>query len=239
MRLSAQTRQSGFTLIEIVFVIALVVIISTVVATRFEAINSLRTKNSIRHFINTWEFLYSQAKAKNETFVLSIDMENNSYQVRAAKIKENSINNREVLNDFRTKSEQERLKREKEEKSTADKAYIPTGDDSLESQFYKKIFNDPHADYELITPQDFPSLAREQFLSSDVKIKDVKIGNEYYINQKVDLTFSANGAADFAIVHFETESKTYTTIINPATGKVKLYDKEIDFDWALEKDKKN
>lgn len=213
-------------------------------ATKFNALDSLNFKSSLRKFTGTWEFLYSEAKAKSEAYRLIINLENNSFTVRREiPIFSNIADSRDVLKDFRLKSEVERLQKQDQEKLKGLKDELDESEQSeggvLENLFYQKIFFDPNADVHLGLPLDRPSLAKDTFLGSGIIFRDIKVAGEKAAGPEVVLRFSANGTTDFAVVHLQADQVIYTAVINPATGKVTLYDRDLDFDWTIGKEKSN
>lgn len=210
-------------------------------ATKFNALDSLNFKSSLRKFINTWEFLYSEAKAKGESYRLIIDLEKNSYLVKREIPSISQISGRDVLKDFRLKSEIERLEKQEEEKLKNIQEELKDEElregEVLENLFYQKIFFDPSSNVRLGTPLDKPSLGKEKFLSSGLRFRDIEIAGEKADGPEVTLRFGSNGAIDFAVIHLLADQAIYTAVISPATGKVTLYDRDLDFDWTINKGK--
>ena len=220
-------------------VIILVMIMAGISATKFSALDSLNFKSSLRKFTNTWEFLYSEAKAKGESYRLIIDLEKNSYSVRREIPVVSSTSSRDVLKDFRLKSEVERMAKKDQEKLKDITEELKEDElregEVLENLFYQKVFFDPNSNVRLGVPLDKPSLGEEKFLSPGLRFRDIEIAGEKADGPEVVLRFSSNGTTDFAAVHLSADQTNYTAVINPATGKVRLYDQDIDFDWKMNK----
>jgi len=77
------TRQSGFTLIELVAVVALIGIALSVVSLSFsKSMNSAKVQAASRDLVAALRYTRGQAIVKNKQAALDLDMQNNTYQAR-------------------------------------------------------------------------------------------------------------------------------------------------------------
>lgn len=210
---------------------------STIAITKFGAIDSFRQKASIRRFINTWEFLHAQARARGESYRLTIDLGRNVYTVRReVPIEGPGSKNVDYLKNFRLKSETERLAKEEEEKQLSlDDEYKEEDarqGDTLENIFLRTVFRDPEQNFRLGLPIEFPSFREEQALSPGVRFRDVAVGGEEVKDGIAAIRFTAAGAGEFATVHFQVEDSVMTAVSNPATGRVDLSPGDLEFEWT-------
>lgn len=226
----------GFTLVEVAIVIFLIAIMSTLAITRFGAIDSVRQKSSLRRFVNTWEFLHAQAKARGESYRLQIDLNLGTYTVRReVPVQGPAVQQVDRLRNFRTKSEQERLAKQDQERLLSLEEEYKEDDarqgDALENVFFQTVFRDPEQNFRLGIPIEFPSLQKEQALAPGVRFRDVTVAGEEVKEGIAAIRFSSTGASEFAVVHFLVEETVMTAVVNPATGKVDLNTGDQEFDW--------
>lgn len=231
---------SGFTLIEIALVIVLLALMSTLAASRFGIIDNVRQKSSISKFVNTWEFLSQQARARGESYRLVVDIPRNTYTVRR-EVPLESARPKQVdyLKNFRTKSEQERRAREDQEKlATLEEEYKEEEareGDALENIFYRTVFRDPEGSSRLGIPIEFPSLKDDIRLPDSVHIRDVIVRGEEFRDGTAAIRFTASGANEFAVVHFAVGEGAMTAVMNPATGRVQLNTGDVKYEWTAAK----
>lgn len=227
----------GFTLIELSLVVVLLVLMSAIAATRFGIIDTWQRKTSIRSFINTWEFIASQARFRGESYRLVIDIDRGTYYVRREiPVEGPTARNVDYLRGFRTQSELERrAKEETRNLQTLEEEYkeedIREGD-ALENIFYRAMFRDPNANYRLGVPIEFPSLKDEIRLIQGLRFRDVSIRGEENESGIVAIRFTSTGATDFAVIHLASEGGVMTAVMNPATRKVNLIPDDVDYSWA-------
>lgn len=245
--LKPRAQDSGFTLIEMIMVIVLLGVISGIAAVRLESVGMWKKKDDLRSFAATWETLFNEAVATQYGFQLVIDLDEQNYYAlqEIPNRSESSTVQVDYLENLRIKSQQERLEKEKLEESRknlenqiAEVAEFESGD--LEKQYYAAIFADPFQAASTSPPLDFPSLAEKKYLSSGLRIKDVKIMNEKIEEGSAIIRFSPQGSSTFAVVHFELEEgeASFTLIMNPSTGRVTTLPNYVDYEWSLGKNDK-
>lgn len=238
---------SGFTLIEMIMVILLLGVISGIAAVRLESVGMWKKKDDLRSFAATWETLFNEAVATQYGFQLVIDLEDQSYYglQELPNRSDSSAVQVDYLENLRIKSQQERLEKEKLEKSKEELETQLTKitefeNGALEQQYYAAVFADPFQAASTSPPLDFPSLAEKNYLTSGLRIKDVKVMNEKIEEGSAIIRFSPQGSSTFAVVHFELEEgeTNFTLIMNPSTGRVTTLPGYVDYEWSLGKDKK-
>ncbi len=230
---------AGFTLVEIAVVVLLFGIMALLVLQRTNSIGSWREEQGLRKFLNTWQFVFSEAIARGEGYRLVVDLDRQQYWV-LREVPESGTVARQVdyLRNLRAKSEQERRDRAEhenlpsieEEFSEADK----TDSKSLEVLYYDTAYRDPYGSVRLGRPLNAPSLADPIELPSGIRIRDIKLQSETHTSGQVAIRFQSQGAADFALVHLQRENgEIESAILNPSTGNLMLQRGDIDYDWKL------
>ncbi|MFN8389565.1 MAG: hypothetical protein U0136_04680 [Bdellovibrionota bacterium] len=240
LRESYSADERAFTLVEVIVVVTLLVVMGGLALSRLGGIEVFQYRSAVRHFVNTWEFVRAQAKGRGESYRLLIDLDRQTYTVRReVPLTSNDAKTVDYLREFRTKSELERRAKEQDQKlKTLDEEYQAEDarqGDALETLFYQTIFRDSEQSYRLGVPLEFPSLKDDQRLPRGVRVRDVTIGGDEVTSGIAAIRFSANGASEFAVVHFEVGDTVQTAVANPATGKVSLDKGDLKFEWALGK----
>lgn len=230
--------ERGFSLVELVMVILLVGLMSVVVVSRSDQILFWRDEQSLRTFLNTWEFIFQEASGRHEAYRLVIDLDEQSYWV-LREVRENRTVARQVdyLKNLRT--ERQRARREQQRQSDLQSVAEEIEQDtdrqaqSLEVLFFESVYPDPLGNIRLARPLEFPSLADPTKLSGGVRIIDVKLQSELRSSGQVQIRFHPQGAADFALVHFEkSDGSAVSAILNPSTGKLMIQPGYIDYEWT-------
>lgn len=237
-----QHSQRGFTLLELILVIALMAVISTLAVSRVDSITGWKYNRDVRKFISLWEFLNAEAISRRETYRLYLDFEKQSYYVRRELPPERNralIRDVDYLSNLRTKGEKERREKEKEEEAKESLEEEFAAEDqrqtnSIEEQFYQFYFNDAGSEASLSVPLEFPSLAEEEVLTDGLKFKDIKIKGETIDSGTSFIRFSSRGMSDFAIIHIsieEDKENQMTILMDPASNKVALKEGYINLDF--------
>lgn len=234
-----QHSQHGFTLLELILVITLIAVISTLAISRVDSIIGWKYNRDVRKFITLWEFLNAEAIGRRETYRLYLDFDKQSYYVRREiPAERNRAFVREVdyLSNLRTKGEKKRReeddkKEERRDLSDQFEAEDERQANSIEEQFYQFYFNDAGSEASLGVPLEFPSLAEEQALTEGLRFKDIKIRGETLDSGTSFIRFSARGISDFVIVHISIEDKDQMTILmDPTSNKVALKEGYVNLD---------
>ncbi len=227
--------QRGFTLIELVMVILIVVVISGLAVNRLGSLGGYKSRAALRNFIDTWQFLYHEAEGRREDYRLVIDLDRSQFYVRREVPPEDKAYVQvDYLKNLRTKGEQER-RAKKEEENLKDVTTEFEEEDirqsaPLETLFYQMLFQDRSGPIELTRPLEFPALAEVQTLPPDLRIKDVATLANKATSGTVFIRFSAQGATDFAVVHFDVAGEGFTAFLDPATGSVILKNGLVDYE---------
>jgi prepilin-type N-terminal cleavage/methylation domain-containing protein len=230
--------QSGFTLIELVFVIVLIGILGVAAANRIDSVIVWRQKSDIRKFLSTWEFLYTEALARGNGYRLVMNLDNNTYYVRReVPITRTNVTDVDYLSNLRTKGEQARRALEEEEE-------IQTLDEEFEEEdlreglpldvlFYQSLYADPHGSLRLAQPLEFPSLAKKTTLTNGLRFHKVSTRRGTDTEGQPFIRFSPRGASDYAVVYFTTEDEhIFTAFMNPATGAISIKEGEHEYEWT-------
>lgn len=230
-------KQDGFTLVELVVVVALIAVIGTLSVQRLGSILGWQHESEIRELSATWQFLHNEASARSESYRLVINLSENSYYVlREVPLDPGESVQVDYLKNLRTKGEQERraeeerkdLKSVEEEFEEEDKRQSG----ALDALYYQSRFRDPNAGVRLSPPLEFPSLAEKKQLSDGLEIRDVILDGEEVESGTIILRV-AGAASQFALLHLAAGEQIFTVYNNPATSVVEVKGGDLDFEWKL------
>ncbi len=222
-------------------VIVLIGVIGSIAFSRVESILLFKQKEQLRKFANNWEFLFQHALARNETYRLVLNLDNNTFHVeKEVQIKGDQTVEVDYLANLRTSGEKARRaadaleeQRISAEELTAIEDSQSTGD--LSEQYFAMVFSDSNGAVKTAPPLEFPELADPQALIEGVQFKDVKIGGEAIETGTTFIRFSPRGASQFALVHFLIEDSDFTLFMNPSSGKVVVENTYKDYEWTYGK----
>lgn len=228
---------AGFTLIEILLVIVLVAVISTLAAGRIDTLVQWKQEGDLRKFRNTWESMFSESLARGESYRLVIDLDRNTYYVRREIPPDGTeVKQVDYLANLRTRGERERRSSEAAdslpslEEEYKDEDQRQSG--ALDGLFYRTMFADPAGGVTLGRPLEFPNLAEPVELTQGLAFKAVVLRGERIERGSVAIRFTPRGAGEFATVHMAAGEDLYTLVNNPASGKVRMHSGDIKFSWT-------
>lgn len=228
--------QAAFTLVEVCMVIVILLLMTTIAASRFGATDHLRQNSDLRHFVNTWEMVQQTAYGKGDSYRFVLDLERNVYYVkRELPVQQNGARKVDYAKGLRTDKEKaRRAQKEAQARRGSVKQQLEEENQrqagGLDDQFYQMIFRDPSADVELATPLEFPSLEDEQELNS-ITIRDAYVSGREIDRGVAIIRLLGSGATEFAAVHLIVGERIFTAVMNPATGRVRLHEGDEKFDW--------
>ncbi len=204
-----QSRASGFTLVELIVVIAIFSVIMTVIGIRVGAVAYYKEEGFIRRLSETIVFLHHQAVADQAFYHLEFDLDQNSFAVGIMRV-DSEID--ESLKDIAS----------------------DVGVLSLElAAFLNPALGEEQT---LIPPPSYPSLAEPIFLPQDCFIEDIQTMRGKKMRSeggKVYISFSPRGFSEFAVIHLRMSRGTPITIlVNPFTGLTELFREYKEFEWS-------
>jgi prepilin-type N-terminal cleavage/methylation domain-containing protein len=233
---AGENPECGFTLIELVMVVALIAVIGTLSVQRLDSILGWQHESELRKLTATWQFLHNESSARGEGYRLVLNLGENSYSVlREVPLDPGQSVTVDHLQNLRTRGEKERrANKEVEELRTLDEEFAEDTrrSGSLDVLYYQTLFRDPNGSVRLAQPLEFPSLAEPQKLSDGLTIRDVVIGGERVESGQAQIRLSS-GKAQFALIHVTTEDQSFTIFNNPATHTVSVKSGDLNFDWTL------
>lgn len=177
-----KTGEKGYTLIELIAVVALLAVVSAYFISKFSFSAEWAVRDSVSQFANTIEFLKVDSKARNVRYVVEISLQDNSYRVwQLITPLASTSKNVDTLSGFRTKEQATRLK-EKEAKAALENLSSNFEQDTandqlpLEDQFYAMIYSTNDDQGSRIPPLESPSLVEPKYFSPDLKISSFQLG---------------------------------------------------------------
>jgi hypothetical protein len=220
--------ERALTLIELLFVVVLLALITTVAATNFSSISSWQLESDLNRFANTMIFLREEANSRNESYRMTIDLERNSYFIRReVPLERGEIKKVDYLENLRTKGEKERKKEKEQEESSASVEEEFQKEDRrqsgpLEELYYNATFRDPFADVRLSLPLQSPSLGEEKKFSGGLKLKDIEFAQNKITSGQTELRFFPAAFSTQAVIHFESSEGLYSIFVIPGLNQVKI-----------------
>jgi len=205
---ASSNRARGFTLVELVLVIAIIGVTFTLVATRSGTFDLWKERDFERSFSETIVFLHHQAISDQSFYRLEIDFDQNTWQIGVMK---NEEENNENLADL-----------------AAD-----AGNLSLElAAFLSPSVGQTQS---MIPPPGFPSLADPKKIPPRILFDDVRTMRGLATRTeggKAYIMFSPVGFSEFAVIHLRYPGDKITTIlVNPFTGLTEIFNEYKDFQW--------
>lgn len=198
----------GFTLIELVLVIAIIGVTFTLVAMRSGTFDLWKERDFERSFSETIVFLHHQAIADQSYYRLEIDFDQNTWQVGV-------------------------MKNEEENNSELTDLAADAGNLSLElAAFLSPSIGSTQS---MIPPPSFPSLADAKHPPARIIFDDIRTMRGVVTKSdggKAYILFSPVGFSEFAVIHLRYPGDKITTIlVNPFTGLTELFNEYKDFQW--------
>ncbi|NLF26238.1 MAG: prepilin-type N-terminal cleavage/methylation domain-containing protein [Deltaproteobacteria bacterium] len=216
-------RDSGFTLIELVIVIAIIAAIFALPITRRATTQYWREESMIRRLSETLVLLHRQAITDGVFYRMEFDLsrEHPAYRVG------------EIVAEQEDFSALQHL-------SSAD-----AGVGFCTIQLAKFSSPDEGHFQSMIPPRSFPSLADPVPLSADTYFADI-MTMRGKIDERTGVTpyilFSPRGFSEFAVIHLQLSrpDNKVTILVNPFTGLTDIYrDSEFkEFEWTYGRKKK-
>lgn len=208
------TRSFGFTLIELIVVILIIGLVSTLVVVRSGTYTRLQEESFLRRLSETIVFLHHQAVADQAFYALEFDLKKNLYKVGV----------------MRPDSDVE----------THLKNISPdVGNLSLELASF--LHPSLGRGQTLIAPPAFPSLGEPQEFPADAVVEDIRTSrgkDTPDTAEKVYVLFSPRGFSEFAVIHLKLKNaRQITLLVNPFTGLTEIFREYKDFEWTYGKKK--
>jgi len=215
----------GFTLIELILVIAIVGLTIGLLTVRLGAIDFWREQTSIRRLTEAITVLNNQAVLDQSVYRLEFDLQGNSF--RAGVMRPDNAGG-----------------------IAAGGAGSLAGInlDPLEEQLADILSPETASGATMIPPPRESALAAlaeptklgGRYVLLDVVTADGKFSREDDKPQKPGLRFSPRGVSDFGVIHISTGGDSAITIVaNPYTGLAETYPGYKDFEWSMSSQSEN
>ncbi|MBX7145182.1 MAG: type II secretion system GspH family protein [Oligoflexia bacterium] len=207
---------AGFTLIELVVVIALIGLIYALVGLRTGTFSFWEEEGFLRRLTETIEFLHHQAVIDQTFYRLDFDLKENTWRVRAVRVEEENENK--------------------------DLESLATDAGSLSLELASFLNPDMGRSQTLIPAPSFPSLSEPQLLPRGTIIEDIRTmrGRQSATSSdEASIYFSPRGFSEFAVLHLRLNGVNPVTIlVNPFTGLTQIFREYRDFEWTYGRGKK-
>jgi general secretion pathway protein H len=223
---------SGFTLIEIIVVLAVVGLIMGLGIKGFRSLNRSDLRAASTHLAGSIRFLFDRASTTGKTHRLVLDIENGRYWAEASDDKFYVPRESESPEAARRREEMEAHEDEeqkaKQEKEAADKSDSTYGDSSFDmSKLEVGEFKPKRARFAAFKELAFkPETLKKTLVLHSVytpRVTDPVTSGRAYIY------FFPLGQTEPAIVTLADSSgePIYSLVVHPLTGRVKVYDQEV------------
>ena len=227
LTLKDHNRSRGFTLIELILVVVILAVITTVAASKFSSITGWKQESELRYFSSLWRQLFNEAYGRGETYRLVIDIDEDYYQVfREVPLPPGKFETVDLLSNLRTRREKERRAKEESEKLLSLEDEYKKEDqrlaEGLDSQYFSARFRDINSAVELGRPLEFPNLVDKKYFSEGLDIKDVKRGEDIIDEGQVIFRFTPQASNDPVILHFSLNDRIYVAESKPTSGSLKI-----------------
>lgn len=185
-------QEDGYTLIELIAVVALLAVVSAFFISRFSFSGEWAARDSINQFANTIEFLKIDSRARQVKYVVEISLTANSYKAwQIVTPLGGASENVDTLSGFRTREESVRRQEEESKKALeninsnyemeAKNEGLP-----LEDQFYAVAYASNDDRGLRIPPLDSPSLSEPKYFSPEVKITEFQLATINQLDNNTD-----------------------------------------------------
>ncbi len=205
--------QRGFTLIELILVVAVIGLLTTLVSLRSGAFDYWKEEAAIRKLSETLVFLHSQSVMDQAFYRMEFDLQKGLYRVGVMRSEADVASGQQGIN-------------------------LPY----LSLELAALLSPSMDGESTMIPPPSFPSLAEPTALPPSLAFRDISTprGNIKH-DDKTDnpfLIFSPRGFSEFAVIHLVTiDNRQVTILVNPWTGLAEVYREYKEFQWNLGKKK--
>ena len=204
----------GFTLLELLLVVAIIGISMGILTVRFGGLDAWNERSAIRKLSETLVLLNNQAVMDQAYYRLEFDLEENSYRVGVMRA-ENMI-----------------------AQSTCG-ANLPP----LELELAALLSPSMSSGTTMIPPPSIPSLAVPTKLPSSMAFLDIVTPRGTHVRdsgstERPYLLFSPRGFSEFGVVHLGNRQKLVKTVLsNPWTGLAEIFNGYKELQWTLGRQK--
>jgi prepilin-type N-terminal cleavage/methylation domain-containing protein len=211
-------RADGFTLIELVLVIAIVGLTLGLVSVRMGAMDFWREQASIKKLTDTIAVLNNLAIVDQEFYRLEFDLKGNSFRAGVMRPDNAGL------------------------AGTSAGLASAINLDPLEEQLALLVSPESSSTATMVPPPGMPSLAEPtplggRYVILDVVTSDGKFSREDDEAPNPAIRFSPRGASDFGVIHISTGGDSAITIVaNPWTGLAEKYPGYKDFKWKMQRE---
>jgi prepilin-type N-terminal cleavage/methylation domain-containing protein len=203
-------RARGFTLIELVVVIAIISIVTVLVVVRSGSLDFWREQSYVRRLSDMIVFLHHQAVADQAFYRIDFDLDAQTYRIGVMRPEEDVD---DQLKDIAAEA------------------------GSLSLEFAAFLNPSLGSTQTVIPPPLYPSLADPVKAPEGVRITRLRTMRGVITKGQEYLMFSPRRFSEFGVIQLSENGAPITILVNPFTGTTDIYHKEVDFEWAWGKKK--
>jgi prepilin-type N-terminal cleavage/methylation domain-containing protein len=205
--------QRGFTLLELILVIAVLGLVISLVSFRSGAFDYWKEETAIRKLSETLVLLHSQAVMDQSFYRIEFNLKEGAYKVGVMRSEADVAQNQTGIN-------------------------LPI----LTLELAALLSPSMTGDSTMIPPPSFPSLAEPQYLPSTLQFRDIGTPRGTTLRddnrENPFLIFSPRGFSEFGVVHLTTiDGREVTILVNPWTGLAEVFREYKEFQWNLGKNR--
>ncbi|HEX2570249.1 MAG TPA: prepilin-type N-terminal cleavage/methylation domain-containing protein [Polyangia bacterium] len=226
-----ERRQAGFSLVEVIIVLAVVGMMAGAVSVSFQSLHRARARGAAQRLAAAMRYSYDRSVTTGAYFRLVIDLTGQKYWAERSderfylvRGKEDSAG-RGLAPGEEQEKEEERKRKEAEERAK----FLSSGNALLDPTPARK-----KARFETFKDSALPKVELK-----DVRIRDIFTPRqrEAYTEGKTYLYFFPDGHAERAWIHVaDEEGDVYTLVLHPLTGRVEIKtgDLPVERDFELD-----
>jgi general secretion pathway protein H len=233
---SARGRAGGFTLIEVMVVVLIVSLIATIGVKGFRSITKSNLRESAAHMSGAIRYLFDRASITGKYYRLVIDLNDGKYWPEVSDDKFYAPNQAESEADRRKREAKEDAADEEERKRQEKQQMLYGGSSSSSSSAAATSFDMSKLEVGEFRPKRPRFAAFKETTLKPVTLKKLKIKSVYTPRMTEPLTkgraylyFYPLGQTEPAVITLTdpTGDSVYSLVVHPITGKVKIYNQEV------------
>jgi general secretion pathway protein H len=233
-----QTRdlRGGFTLIEVMVAMMVVMLIATIGVKGFRSLTKSDLREATAHFSGAIRYMFDRASITGKYHRLVIDLNEGQYWAEQSDDKFYAPNQAETVSDQRRREEKEAAADEDERKRQEKQRELYSSSASSSSSTAATSFDMSKLEVGEFRPKRARFAAFKETALKPVKLKKLRIRSVYtprlvdpVTSGRAYLYFYPLGQTEPAIITLSDESgeSVYSLVVHPITGRVRIYNYEV------------